>query len=89
MDNFFAITKYEKVRLLGLRATQLANGAMPLTNIENLIDPLKIAQKEFDEGVIPIDIIKTLPNGIKVQVKIEKQNDLFYKMENLKINDGL
>jgi DNA-directed RNA polymerase I, II, and III subunit RPABC2 len=71
MENFFSITKYEKVRLLGLRATQLANGAMPLTNIGNLNNPLKIAEKEFIEGVIPISIIKPLPNGTKVKVKIQ------------------
>jgi DNA-directed RNA polymerase subunit K/omega len=74
MENFFSITKYEKVRLLGLRATQLANGAMPLTDIGTLTDPLKIAEKEYKEGVIPISILKTLPNGKKIRVSINKMN---------------
>lgn len=68
------ITKYEKVRIIGLRATQLANGSKPKTDIGDLIDPLKIAEKEFKEGVIPLNIIRTLPNGEKLQISfIENQ----------------
>lgn len=66
------ITKYEKVRIIGLRATQLANGAKPTTDIGNLTNPLKIAEKEYLEGTIPIGIIRTLPNGQKIQISIKK-----------------
>ena len=64
------LTKYEKVRLIGLRATQIANGAQPTVSVGDLIDPLKIAEKEFNSGTIPINIIRTLPGGKKICVKI-------------------
>ena len=70
MENYLAITKYEKVRVIGLRATQLSLGAKPLTDITGLINPLDIAEKEFNEGTIPISIIRTLPNKQKMQINI-------------------
>jgi DNA-directed RNA polymerase subunit K/omega len=65
------ITKYEKARILGVRATQIANGSKPLINIEGMYDCFKIALKEFEQGKTPIDIIRTLPNGQKFQVIID------------------
>jgi DNA-directed RNA polymerase subunit K/omega len=70
MDENVRITKYELVRLLGKRATQLSNGSKPMTDIGNIRDPLKIAEKEYREGVIPINIIRTFPNGEKLQLNI-------------------
>lgn len=64
------ITKYEKVRLIGTRAMQISNGAKPMIDIGNLSNPLEIAEKEYREGVIPISIIRTLPNNEKVRVDI-------------------
>src|SRR5690606_9388592 len=72
----FQLTKYEKVRLLGLRATQLSNGAKPATQIGDLRDPLKIAEKEYMEGVIPISVIRTLPDKSKIQVDIVKRHQV-------------
>jgi len=68
------ITKYEYARLIGTRASQLSNGFKPMTDIENLTDCLKIAEKEFREGVIPINIIRKLPNGDKIIVKFKSLN---------------
>jgi len=67
------ITKYEKVRIIGVRATQLSMGAKPLIDVSNMTDILKIAEKEFEIGVIPISIIRTYPNGKKVRVDILKK----------------
>jgi DNA-directed RNA polymerase subunit K len=64
------ITKYEKARIIGARATQLSHGAEPTTDIGDLYDPIKIAIKEYEEGTIPINIIRTLPNGTQVRVRI-------------------
>lgn len=71
MDYNIPITKYEKVRVIGLRATQIANGSTPLVDVENMTDPLKMAEKEFNCGKIPINIIRTLPNGRKISVNIK------------------
>ncbi|MGC8572301.1 MAG: DNA-directed RNA polymerase subunit K [Candidatus Micrarchaeia archaeon] len=52
-------TKFEKARIIGARALQLAYGAPPLVKVpEGLINPLDLAEIEFEKGVIPITIIK-------------------------------
>ena len=55
-------TKYEEARLIGARALQLSQGAPILVKLseKDLEDigynPIKIAKKEYKEGVIPITI---------------------------------
>ena len=57
--------KYERVRLLGDRAQQLALGAKPmLKNIEGL-STKEIAELEIKNNVIPLIIERPLPNGKK------------------------
>jgi len=58
------ITKYEKTRILGERAKQISSGAIPLMHIDNtIIDSYLIAEKEFNEKVIPFIIKRPLPSG--------------------------
>jgi len=55
-------TKYEKARMVGSRALQLAMGAPFLVKVspEELVkmryDPIEIALREFAQGVIPITV---------------------------------
>ncbi len=52
-------TKYEKARIIGARALELAYGAPPLVKIpEGTEDPIKVAELEFDSFAIPITIIR-------------------------------
>jgi DNA-directed RNA polymerase subunit K len=52
-------TKFEKARIIGARALQLAYGAPPLIKVpEGITDPLDLAELEFDKGAIPITIIR-------------------------------
>jgi len=52
-------TKFEKARIIGARALQLAYGAPPLIKVpEGVSDPLALADIEFNEGVIPIVVLK-------------------------------
>ena len=48
-------TRFEKARIIGARALQIAKGA-PVTIKTDLKDPIKIAKIEFEKGVIPIDV---------------------------------
>ncbi len=51
--------KFEKARIIGARALQLAYGAPPLMKVpEGISSPLELAELEFSEGVIPIAVIK-------------------------------
>jgi len=58
------LTKYEKARILGLRAKQLENGSLPLIELDkSIIDPYLIAIKELEQKKIPFIIKRPLPNG--------------------------
>lgn len=59
------LTKYEKTRILGIRAKQIDNGAKPFVDIpENVIDGYTIALMELKEKKIPFIIRRPLPNGV-------------------------
>jgi len=52
-------TRFEKARIIGARALQLAYGAPPLIKVpEGTINPLDLAEMEFDKGAIPITILR-------------------------------
>ena len=52
-------TRFEKARIIGARALQLAYGAPPLVEVpKDVFEPLQLAQIEFDKGVIPIVVIR-------------------------------
>jgi DNA-directed RNA polymerase subunit K len=52
-------TKFEKARIIGARALQLAYGAPPLIKVpEGVTDPLALAELEFQEDVIPIVVVR-------------------------------
>tara|TARA_B100000524_G_scaffold346147_1_gene245873 strand:- start:1255 stop:1713 length:459 start_codon:yes stop_codon:yes gene_type:complete len=58
------ITKFEKSKILGVRAEMLANGSVPLVNVPKNCDSVyKIAELEFNDKKIPLLIRRTLPNG--------------------------
>lgn len=50
-------TRFEKARIIGARALQISMGAPILLEASpNDIDPIEIATREFDEGIIPITV---------------------------------
>jgi len=52
-------TNFEKARIIGARALQLAYGAPPLIEVpEGIFDPLALADIEYKEGVIPIVVLR-------------------------------
>jgi DNA-directed RNA polymerase subunit K len=52
-------TKFEKARIIGARALQLAYGAPPLIKVpEKMVNPIDLAELEFNNGIIPITIIR-------------------------------
>ena len=60
-------TKYERARIIGARALQIAMGAplllkMKEDDLEKIkYNPIEIAKTEFERGVIPITIKRPLP----------------------------
>jgi len=60
-------SKYEKARIIGARGLQVSMDAPILIDLneseldEMNYDPLKIAEKELDSGVLPISVNKPMP----------------------------
>lgn len=68
-------TKYETARMLGSRALQIAMGAPFLVKLSEKeledigYNPIRIAQKELEAGVLPITIKRPLPKGQKAKAE--------------------
>jgi DNA-directed RNA polymerase subunit K/omega len=71
------LSKYEKVKILGLRAEQLQRGAQTYIDVDELIksgvpySPLNIAKKELSVKRLPYMVCRKLPNGDKEYWKLE------------------
>ncbi|XP_046551305.1 DNA-directed RNA polymerases I, II, and III subunit RPABC2-like [Haliotis rubra] len=57
------MTKYERARILGTRALQIAMCAPVMVELEGETDPLMIAMKELKARKIPFIIRRYLPDG--------------------------
>ncbi|MFP4185480.1 MAG: DNA-directed RNA polymerase subunit K [Candidatus Natronoplasma sp.] len=53
-------TRFEKARIIGARSIQLSMGAPTMLKADTggPIDPVDVAIKEFEKGVIPITVIR-------------------------------
>jgi len=75
-------TKYERARILGARALQIAMNAPLLVKISQgdlekiKFDALKIAEIELDSEVLPISIKKPLPKKRGGQLKRPKSHKI-------------
>lgn len=62
------LTRFEKARIVGARALQIAMGAPILIKLSKApTNPIDIALEELEKGVLPITIRRTLPDGITYQ----------------------
>ena len=70
MDKKIIYTKYEKARIIGVRALQISMGAPLLLDLtKDFLEkikyaPVEIAKKELDEGILPITIKRPLPSRL-------------------------
>ena len=58
------LTRYEKAKVIGIRAKQINNGAQVFIDVpHNMIEGLTIAEKELEANKIPFIIRRPMPNG--------------------------
>ncbi len=58
------LTRFEKARIIGARALQIAMGAPLLTKpSDKMTKPIDIAIAELEKGVLPVTIRRRLPDG--------------------------
>ena len=80
-------TRYEVARILGARSLQLAMDAPVLLKLskeeeeELNFDSLKIAEKEFESGVLPITVRRPLPKKSEKTVKKLSDEEIKEKLE--------
>jgi len=66
------LTRFERARIVGARALQIAMGAPILVEVsEARASPIDIALKELDIGILPITIRRTLPDGTYQDIPIK------------------
>lgn len=80
-------SKYERARILGARGLQISMDAPLLMKMSEddlngvNFDPLKMAEKELDSGVLPISVNRPMPD--KKETRIEK-----LKVEDSNVSDA-
>lgn len=59
------LSKYERVKILGLRSEQLQRGADPYIQLDTSkqFNPREVANEELRQRKLPFMIKRTLPNG--------------------------
>tara|TARA_Y100000310_G_scaffold340931_1_gene438397 strand:+ start:1736 stop:2113 length:378 start_codon:yes stop_codon:yes gene_type:complete len=73
------LTKYERARIIGARALQIAMNAPLLIKIskeeleEVNYDALKIAEIELDSGILPISVNRPMPGRKEEELKRVKE----------------
>ena len=83
----YEFSKYERARIIGARGLQISMDAPLLIKLKDEeldginYDPLKIAEKELDSGVLPISVNKPMP--IKTEEDLSK-----IKVEDTKVSDA-
>ncbi len=70
------LTRYERARILGARALQISMGAPVLIEVDEtdkrMADPLYIAEKEIEMGVLPVLVRRKLPDGRAQEFSLKK-----------------
>ncbi len=66
------VTKFERAMLIGNRALQIAQDAVPRVPYNDTDTSLEIAQREFSQKCLPsVSVLRYLPNGGIVKKNIE------------------
>jgi len=68
------LTKYERARVVGLRALQLSLGAPPFVRLDDEAkwDPIEVAKGELESALLPLSIRRTMPDGRYVDIPLRK-----------------
>ena len=66
------LTRFEKARVVGARALQVSMGApVLLDSTDEKMSPIDIALLELEEGVLPISIRRSLPDGTSQNIPLK------------------
>jgi DNA-directed RNA polymerase subunit K len=66
----YPITKFEKAKVIGTRAQQISQGSKILIKTKKS-DPIEIAKKEYQKGLIPLVIERGMPDGTVIKIRMK------------------
>jgi DNA-directed RNA polymerase subunit K/omega len=64
------LTRFELTRVLSARSLQLSLGAPPLVKGTKDLTMLQASEKEFEEKVLPLSVLRRYPNGSLKRVEL-------------------
>ncbi|MDM7275910.1 MAG: DNA-directed RNA polymerase subunit K [Thermoprotei archaeon] len=66
------LTRYEKARIIGIRALQLSRGAPPLVppEVVGSNDPVLIAKYEVEKGILPASVLRYTSSGFRQSIPL-------------------
>ena len=64
------LTRFEATRLISARALQLSLGAPALVKVLEGQSSYEIAKTELADKVLPLSVIRTMPDGLRVRIEI-------------------
>ena len=73
------LTQFEYAAIIGYRATMIANNMPPLIVCNEKMTARDIAEEEFNQGKIPLNIVRPIPDPFhpgKFLTQVVKPNDL-------------
>lgn len=67
------LTKYERTKIIGIRAEQLARGAQPFVDIDpgEPFDACEVAERELNSRLLPFVVVRHLPDGKAVHLGMD------------------
>jgi len=66
------LTRFERARVVGARALQIALGAPVLIDVDpGTMSAVDIAMQELEAGALPISIRRTLPDGTSQNIPLK------------------
>ncbi|MGB9725936.1 MAG: DNA-directed RNA polymerase subunit K [Fervidicoccaceae archaeon] len=66
------LTRFERARIISARALQLSLGAPPFIDLTGVPrDPIYIAERELEEGFLPITVARWLRGGVKQLIPVK------------------
>lgn len=76
------LTRYERARIIGVRAFQITMGVPPLVSPEVVgsKDPVDIARYEVDHGILPVSVFRYHTSGYGQAIPLKVLLDLGMKL---------
>jgi DNA-directed RNA polymerase subunit K/omega len=63
---------YEETRLIGTRSKQISTGAKAFIKNNDKLSSIEIAKEEFKNRLVPIELIRKMPNGTQEVWKVSQ-----------------